>query len=132
MTLGVRGIARDAAGRVLLVRHSYQPGWFLPGGGVERGQTAYEALEQEMAEEAGVAVTGAPRLFGIYSNHDVFANDHVAVFLVDRWVPCPSNSAGEIVERGFFPLTALPDDTTTGTRRRLAEAFEGAAISARW
>ena len=36
MTLGVRAAAFDEGGRVFLVRHSYVPGWHMPGGGVER------------------------------------------------------------------------------------------------
>ena len=39
MTLGVRALAFDAEGRILLVRHTYIRGWHLPGGGVESGQT---------------------------------------------------------------------------------------------
>jgi hypothetical protein len=31
MTLGVRGVAIDSAGRVLLVKHTYLHGWWLPG-----------------------------------------------------------------------------------------------------
>ena len=31
MTLGVRGAAIDAQNRVCLVRHTYMPGWHLPG-----------------------------------------------------------------------------------------------------
>ncbi|MEM9842987.1 MAG: NUDIX domain-containing protein, partial [Pseudomonadota bacterium] len=37
MTLGVRAIVENAEGQVLLVRHTYTPGLYLPGGGVERG-----------------------------------------------------------------------------------------------
>ena len=67
-TLGVRGLICDDAGRVLLVRHTYSKGWHLPGGGVERGETALEAIVREAAEEGGVEATAAPILIGFYSN----------------------------------------------------------------
>jgi ADP-ribose pyrophosphatase YjhB (NUDIX family) len=132
MTLGVRGLACDAAGRVLLVRHSYARGWHLPGGGVERGETAVEALVREMAEEGGVEAIGAPLLLGLYANHANFPNDHIALYRVAEWRVCAPRDNGEIAERGFFALDALPQGLTAGTRRRLAEAFEGAAQSATW
>ena len=34
MTLGVRAACFDDAGRIFLVRHTYVPGWHMPGGGV--------------------------------------------------------------------------------------------------
>lgn len=132
MTLGVRGLATDDEGRVLLVRHTYIAGWFLPGGGVESGETAPEAIAREMAEEGGVEVVGAPRLIGFYANGRAFPNDHVVLYRVDGWRPCATASDGEIAERGFFPRDALPDGVTAGTRARLAEVFDGAAQSLFW
>jgi hypothetical protein len=35
LTLGVRAVVTDEAGKVLLVEHTYLKGWYLPGGGVE-------------------------------------------------------------------------------------------------
>jgi ADP-ribose pyrophosphatase YjhB (NUDIX family) len=132
-TLGVRGIACDMAGRVLLVRHGYVKGWHLPGGGVERGETAPAAIAREMAEEGGVAALGLPRIVGLYANHANFAGDHIALFRIERWAACPPQaSAREIAERDFFALDALPDGVTSATRRRLAEVFDGAPVSATW
>lgn len=132
MTLGVRGIATDDAGRVLLIRHTYSRGWYFPGGGVESGQSALEAAVREMAEEGAVEATVGPVLVGFYSNHAVHANDHVALYRFDAWRPCAPLDNGEIAERGFFELDALPADTSPGTRRRLAEVFEGAPVSGVW
>ncbi|MEQ1709395.1 MAG: NUDIX domain-containing protein [Terricaulis sp.] len=132
MTLGVRGLALDSAGRVLLVRHTYAPGWHLPGGGVESGETAIEAIVREMAEEGGVAAEGAPTLLGFYANHANFPNDHIALYRFENWRACAPQNNGEIAVRGFFALDALPEGVTLGTQRRLAEIFEGAAISDAW
>lgn len=132
MTLGVRGLAGDEQGRILLVRHTYRNGWYLPGGGVENGQSALDAAVREMAEEGGVAASAPPVLVGFYSNHAVHPNDHVALYRFDAWRPCPPLDNGEIAERGFFALGALPDGVSPGTRRRLAELFEGAPMNAHW
>src|SRR5690606_26673133 len=42
MTMGVRAACFDEVGRIFLVRHSYVLGWHLPGGGIERRETAGE------------------------------------------------------------------------------------------
>ncbi len=131
MTLGARGIATDEAGRVLLIRHGYQRGWHLPGGGVEHGETAFDALVREMAEEGGVEVKRAG-ILGFYSNHAIFRNDHVAVYRVTEWSACSPRGGREIAERGFFARDALPDGVTPGTLRRLAEAFDAAPVAAAW
>jgi ADP-ribose pyrophosphatase YjhB (NUDIX family) len=132
MTLGVRGVACDEAGRVLLVRHTYAAGWHLPGGGVEHGETASDAIVREMAEEGGVEASSAPTLIGFYANHANFPNDHIALFRIDNWRPCATDSEGEIAERGFFAMDGLPDGVSKGARRRLAELFEGAPPSPHW
>lgn len=131
-TLGVRGLATDEAGRILLVRHTYRRGWYLPGGGVESGETARYALEREMAEEGGVQATAPPLLIGIFANHASFKNDHVLLYRVSAWKPCAPLDNHEIAERAFFALDELPADTNRGTRRRLAEIYEGAAPTAEW
>src|ERR1700709_2464574 len=79
MTLGVRAVVLDRDDRVFLVRHSYVPGWHLPGGGVEGGQTFGDALRRELAEEGRIELAGDPALHGIFLNSHVSPRDHVAV-----------------------------------------------------
>jgi hypothetical protein len=38
----------------------------------------------------------------------------------------------EIIACGFFAPNALPEDTTRGTRARIAEVFDGVAVSELW
>lgn len=132
MTLGVRAVVCDESARVLLVRHTYTSGWHLPGGGVEDGETAEQALRRELAEEGGVESTAAAQLFGVYSNHANFANDHILIYRIDRWQACQAGGGGEIAERGFYARAALPEDVAPGARRRLAEMFDGAPQSPLW
>lgn len=133
MTLGVRAAVLSEAGEVLLVRHTYTPGWHMPGGGVEPDETLVDALAKELREEANIALTGPAVLHGVFLNRHVSARDHVAVFIVRAFAQsAPKQPDREIAEARFFPLTALPDKTTPGTRRRLAEITEGGVLPEEW
>jgi 8-oxo-dGTP pyrophosphatase MutT (NUDIX family) len=132
ITLGVRAALIDRDNQVLLVRHTYAPGWLLPGGGVERGETIYEAAVREVREEAGIVVNGRLNLHGIFSNEADFPGDHIACFIIREFTREPWSPTIEIAEARFFPLAALPEATTGGTRRRLAEITDGTKIAAQW
>ena len=133
MTLGVRAIVLNEADEVFLVRHTYVPGWHLPGGGVEVGETLAEALAKELREEANIRVTAPSALHGVLLNRHVSPRDHVAVFVVRDFVQDgPKQPDREIAEAGFFPLAGLPDGTTQGTLARLRELREEQPASAEW
>jgi len=132
MTLGVRGAAVDGEGRVLLVKHTYLEGWWLPGGGVDKGETTQDAVIRELREEAGLIVRGEPRLLSVHSNERFFPGDHVLVYRIDVFDMTERTSHGEIAEIGWFHPDALPEDTTRATRDRLAEIFGGAAPDPNW
>src|SRR3989337_1451366 len=54
---GAHVLATDDAGRLLVVRPTYLgPGWMLPGGRVERGETPHAAAVRETREETGLEV----------------------------------------------------------------------------
>jgi 8-oxo-dGTP pyrophosphatase MutT (NUDIX family) len=44
----------DPAGRVLVVKPTYKPGWELPGGAVEDGESPRAGAIREVSEELGV------------------------------------------------------------------------------
>jgi 8-oxo-dGTP pyrophosphatase MutT (NUDIX family) len=133
MTLGVRAVVLDGENRVFLVLHSYVAGWHLPGGGVEVGESILDGLKRELWEEGRIELVGQPALHGIYFNSHVSIRDHVAVYVVRRYrqdrLPEPNH---EITACGFFAADALPEETTPGTRLRIAEVLEGRPPLANW
>jgi ADP-ribose pyrophosphatase YjhB (NUDIX family) len=133
MTLGVRAILLKED-RVLLVRHSYLPGWYFPGGGVEAGETVADALTREIAEEAGASLTGPAELFGIYRNSEANRRDHVALFVCRQWTSDAAFRVPnlEIAALDLFPVEDLPPDTTQATRSRLHEVLSGEPPAADW
>jgi 8-oxo-dGTP pyrophosphatase MutT (NUDIX family) len=123
LSLGVRGLVVNGNGEVLLVRHTYMDGWFLPGGGVKRRESVRQGLDRELIEEVGVTLKSEPELLGLYSNSFGFRSDHVALFVVRDYAHSHRENA-EIAEWGFYSMSALPDGVGRGTRDRLAE-FQG-------
>ena len=134
MTLGVRAAVENEAGHVLVVRHTYMRGLFLPGGGVERGEPALVALKRELAEEGGVELIREHQLIGIYSNHPNFRNDHVLLYKVDvdAWRACEAKHGREIAETLWIDPKSPPKDMTAGNARRLQELYHGQARGIYW
>ncbi|KAB1071503.1 NUDIX domain-containing protein [Methylobacterium planeticum] len=133
MTLGVRGAAIDAQGRVCLVRHTYVTGWHLPGGGIEPGEAAPDAMMREFREEAEILPTAGLRLHGFYRNAAAAGRDHVALYVAPAFTILGRKAPDrEIAECGFFPCDALPEETTRATRARLDEIRDGLPPAALW
>lgn len=133
-TLGVRAIVQKEDGAVLLVKHTYISGWYLPGGGVEWGETFYQALEKELMEEAGISLSGKAQMLGVYQNNHASKRDHVALYHCPHWQQDhkPNLPNHEILSVEFFPLNKLPEGTTDATKRRLAELQTGGPYSDYW
>jgi ADP-ribose pyrophosphatase YjhB (NUDIX family) len=133
LTVGVRALVIDEAGRVFLVKHSYVAGWYLPGGGVEADETLAAALARELREEGNIELREPPRLFAVYFNRRISRRDHVAFYVVRSFVQsAPPQPTSEIVAHGFFSPGSLPEDATRATRERIAEVLENRSVADIW
>ena len=106
-------------GKVWLIRQTYMPGWFMPGGGLKKGETLDEAARREAREETGAEV-GEVTLMGAYSHFSDWKSDHNIVFLSSDF-KFNSKPDAEIAEVRAFALNELPDDLWPGHRRRIEE-----------
>jgi 8-oxo-dGTP pyrophosphatase MutT (NUDIX family) len=131
VAFGVSAIVEDGDGRVILVRHSYQPGWHLPGGGVERGEPPASAILRELREEIGLLKSDAPELVGIFTRRVGFVTNTIALYRVcnAEFEFKPNYEIREIMRAD---PAAPPPDTAPGTRRRLAEHAAKSAVALFW
>ncbi len=133
MTVGCRAVLLDGR-RVLLVRHTYLPGWHFPGGGVEPGETAERAAARETLEETGYAIDGRGTLHGLFLNRIAGGNrDHVAVYVWREFRSQLEFAPNlEIAECKWFDVDALPADVGAGTARRVREIYYREPVASEW
>ncbi len=122
---GVRLIIVDER-RVLLVSHWYAPwAWTLPGGGINKGESAEDAAMREGYEETGLKVNSLGGEIGIYEGtwgrHDL-----IAVY----WTGDFSGSLAlkpnfEIMARSWFDLDNLPEELSPANRGRIMAYRDG-------
>ena len=114
---GVRALILNERGEVLLQRRRDSGLWGVPGGAVEIGETAFEALKREVREETGLEVIEAEPMALYSGEHQRFAypnGDEVqcfaVAFIVRKYLGEPHPDGIEGAELRFWPLAALPED----------------------
>ena len=125
VTLGVR-LMLIKENQVLLVKPTYQDGWFFPGGGVKRHETIEQTARREALEETG-ADLGELELVGIYALFNDFKTDHIALFKCSDFTYSGQHDF-EIDQIALFPLEALPPDMAPGHQRRIQEYLDGSPV----
>lgn len=131
VTLGSRAIV-VREGRILLVRLTYAKGWYLPGGGVDRGESFQAAVIRELREECGIEAK-EPRLHGLYFTRRHGRIDHVAIYVVQTFEKLEGAASDpEIAEARYFDLNELPEEATPATRQRIAEYLGQTPVIPEW
>jgi ADP-ribose pyrophosphatase YjhB (NUDIX family) len=101
-------IARDAQGRVLLVRHSYgSRAWAFPGGGMRKDEDVLAAAGRELAEELRCGLIDPVHLGTL--DKTFHGARHIAHAVSGLAHGEPRPDMREVVEARFFAVDALPD-----------------------
>lgn len=130
-TLGARAIVLNPQNQILLVKHTYQPHWYIPGGGIKKGESAKAAVLRELKEEVGLTVIGEPQLFGVYYHTYMGVSDYPIIYVIKNYSLVNAYSP-EIEQMDWFNYAELPQMTSPGTKRRLNEYFTQAPQSDYW
>lgn len=132
MRLGALAVVRDEQGRVLLVENSYMPGqWQLPGGGVEKGEAASEAIARELVEEVGF-VPDSLHLHGLVFCRQYGAYVQALIFSARAPAAALKVDGIEILRGCWADPAALPAGVLPLTACLIACVATGAALPPRW
>lgn len=132
-SLGIKVIVLDPNNQVLLETLTYETGWHLPGGGVEPGETVWDAAYRELQEETGWVPETPLHLWTILYHPQEGRDDHVVVFAVKTLErPVVESDQGEVETLSWFPLDDLPAGLTAGNRRLLQAWSAGEIPTGRW
>lgn len=106
-------------GRVLALRQLHRKGWSLPGGLIERGEQAADAVVREVFEETGIRIDPGQQM-ATYFNPDIRHVDIIFRVVCDERPR--TKVASEALESGWFDLDELPaPDKST---RRIQHAVQ--------
>ena len=109
---------------VLIRRRNPPPGWALPGGFVDAGETVEQAARREALEETSLSVD-LVRQFHVYSDPARDPRGHtVSVVFIGRAEGTPSG-ADDAAEARAFPRDQLPKPLAFDHSQILADYLSG-------
>jgi 8-oxo-dGTP diphosphatase len=117
--VAVSALIFDDIGRILLGHRRDIDWWYLPGGGMETGETVDEALHREVSEEIGVEIE-IGQLVGVYSKP--LKNEVMLTFRCQITNGTPIETE-EIRACCYFAPHELPQNTLPKHRQRIEDAL---------
>ena len=125
LTADVLIAPEDGSRRLVLIRRKYAPpGWALPGGHVEVGETVEQAAVREALEETGLRVT-LLRQFHVYSDPGRDPRRHtVSVVFVGHAAGEPM-AGDDAAGAAWFTQDRLPSDIAFDHAQILSDYFSG-------
>jgi ADP-ribose pyrophosphatase YjhB (NUDIX family) len=131
MSLDATAVIINDDGAVVLIQRADFKTWALPGGRVEVGESAAQAVIREVYEETGlrVVLTG---LVGLYAMPHWIGNTHSVVFAAKPQAGVLRPQPGEADEARYFCAEELPERLNWWHRQPIRDAVSGVGGSAVW
>ena len=121
MKHGAFAVIFDEQRRVLLCHRRDMDAWNLPGGGIEDGETPWDAAIREVREEVGLEVEVA-RLAGVYWKPETRELVYNFECRIVSGTPGLSDEADEV---GYFALADFPPNTAPYHVERIRDILAG-------
>lgn len=106
-------------GSLLLVKHSYQKAWSLPGGWLQAGESIEEDVAREMKEEFGVSVTDIKILKTVAAR----LRPVIDIAVACQFIQPPEHNGLEIEDFDFFNFNFLHPGIIHSHRAYIGDYF---------
>ncbi|MBI5098341.1 MAG: NUDIX hydrolase [Nitrospirae bacterium] len=120
----VDAIIEVEGGIILIKRKNPPPGWAIPGGFVDYGESLEDAVRREAKEETGLDIK-LIRQFHTYSNPGRDPRHHTVSTIFIATASGTPVAADDAKEVGIFTRETLPEDIAFDHRHILEDYFSG-------
>ncbi|KPJ99846.1 MAG: NUDIX hydrolase [Nitrospira bacterium SG8_35_4] len=121
--LTVDAIIEMNGGVILIRRKNPPPGWAIPGGFVDYGESLEEAVVREMKEETCLDIT-LVRQFHTYSAPGRDPRHHTVSTIFIATATGSPEAADDAADIGIFTQETLPEEIAFDHRQILEDYFE--------
>ncbi len=122
--LTVDVIIEIEGGIILIKRRKPPPGWAIPGGFVDYGESLEDAVRREAKEETGLDIKIA-RQFHTYSDPERDPRHHTVSTIFIATASGKPEAGDDAKEAGIFTKNSLPRDIAFDHRQILNDYFNG-------
>lgn len=120
--IGVGVVGFNNQRQVLLLRHVFHPKspWGIPGGWLDRNESAEEGALRELKEETGISAVLGPVIHIVHEPKPA----HFGIYYAAKIERDPLVLSAEIIEWGWFDTDKLPERMLPSVRRAIVTAVE--------
>lgn len=120
--VAVSGVITNAAGEVLLFKHSYRrTPWGMPSGWLKREDPA-EGLMREAREESGLEIE-VDHVATVWHEKNVYGVHCIGILFVGHVVGGAFRPSAEVVDCGFYPVGRWPAGMRNDQKKMIARAL---------